>query len=305
MGKLAVAWRGMFAIAATPFHDDGQLDERGLARVVDFIVESGVHGLVWPVLVSEFYTLSDDERRRGMNIVGRQAAGRLPVVMGCGGNSTWHSIELARWAVAAGADAVIAMPPALARPDSAGVRALYEQMARAVEVPIVIQNASPPLGVPVAPAILSELARAHPTIAYVKEEVIPGPHSIGALVKTAGDALSGVFGGAAAAYLFDEYARGATGNMPACEFADIHARLWNLLDGGDEAAARALFAALLPALNRERLLGVRWIKEVLRERGVIDGITCRLPVPAEDEFDARERRAILDALAPHYRWSAA
>jgi 4-hydroxy-tetrahydrodipicolinate synthase len=304
MGKLATAWRGMFAIAATPFLEDGRVDYDGLGRVVEFIAESGAHGLVWPVLASEFYTLSDDERRRGFAIVGRRAAGRLPVVLGCGGNSAWHAVELARWAAEAGADAIIAMPPSLARPDAAGVRRLYEQVARAVALPIIVQNASPPLGVPVAPALLGELAGSVPNIAYVKEEVVPGPHSIGALVQAAGAVLTGVFGGAAAAYLFDEYQRGACGNMPACEFADIHARLWNLLDGGDEPAARTLFAALLPALNRERLLGVRWVKEVLRERGVIDGITCRLPVPPEDAADIRERRAILDALAPHYTWQS-
>lgn len=302
MGKLATQWRGIFSIAATPFLEDGRLDEVGLARVVDFICESGAHGLVWPVLASEFYTLSDDERHRGMVIVGRQARGRLPVMLGCGGASAWHSVELARWAADAGADAIIVMPPALARPDTAGVRALYEQVARAVDLPICIQNASPPLGVPLGPPLLAELARTVPSIAYVKEEVVPGPHSIGALAAVAGDVLSGIFGGAAAAYLFDEYTRGACGNMPACEFSDVHARLWNLLDGGDEPAARQLFAALLPALNRERLLGVRWIKEVLRERGIIDTIVCRLPVPAEDEADRRERRAILDALAPHLSW---
>jgi dihydrodipicolinate synthase/N-acetylneuraminate lyase len=304
MGKLATQWRGMFAIAATPFQENGKLDGEGLGRVADFICESGAHGLVWPVLASEFYTLSDDERRRGMMIVGKRAAGRVPVVLGCGGNSVWHSVELAKWAEGAGADAVIVMPPALARPDAAGVRALYEEVARAVDLPIFVQNASPPMGVPVAPQLLAELARDVPNIAYVKEEVLPGPHSISKLLAVAGDVLTGVFGGAAAAYLFDEYHRGACGNMPACEFADVHARLWDLLDGGDEPAARALFAALLPALNRERLLGVRWVKEVLRARGVIDTITCRVPAPPEDAADVREREAILGALAPHFTWRA-
>lgn len=304
MGKLTPAWRGIFAIAATPFLDDGRLDEAGLGRVADFICQSGAHGLVWPVLASEFYTLSDDERRRGMTIVCRQAAGRVPVVIGCGGAGAWHSVELALWAAEAGADGIIVMPPALARPDAAGVRVLYEQVARAVKLPVIVQNASPPLGVPVAPALLAELAASLPNIAYVKEEVLPGPHSIGALVRAAEPVLTGVFGGAAGAYLFDEHARGACGNMPACEFADVHAHLWNLLDGGDEAGARALFAALLPALNRERLLGVRWVKEVLRERGVIEGITCRVPTPPEDAADIRERRIILEALAPHFTWRA-
>jgi dihydrodipicolinate synthase/N-acetylneuraminate lyase len=304
MGKLANAWRGIFSIAVTPFHDDGRLDEAGLASVTEFIAEAGAHGLVWPVLASEFYTLSDSERMRGARIVIEAAAGRLPVVIGCGGNSAPHAVELATDAAAAGADGIIAMPSSLARPDTAGVRALYEQVARAVEVPIMVQNASPPLGVPVSPALLAELAAAIPNIAYVKEEVIPGPHSVGKLAAAAGDVLTGIFGGAAAAYLFDEYTRGACGNMPACEFTDVHVRLWNLLDSGDEAGARTLFAALLPALNRERLLGVRWAKEVLRERGVITSIACRLPVPPEDAADERERRILLEDLAPHFTWQS-
>ncbi|MBI3971165.1 MAG: dihydrodipicolinate synthase family protein, partial [Chloroflexi bacterium] len=55
-------WRGIFVIPQTPFDEQGELDLDGLRRVVDFSVECGAHGIVHPVMASEFYSLSDAAR---------------------------------------------------------------------------------------------------------------------------------------------------------------------------------------------------------------------------------------------------
>jgi len=57
------SWHGIFTIPFTPFHDDRSLDEESLRREVDFVIEAGAHGIVAPVNSSEFYLLSDEERR--------------------------------------------------------------------------------------------------------------------------------------------------------------------------------------------------------------------------------------------------
>ncbi|MGQ9556260.1 MAG: dihydrodipicolinate synthase family protein, partial [Anaerolineae bacterium] len=55
--------RGIFAILCTPFNEDESLDEDSLRREVNFVVEAGAHGIVAPVMASEFQTLSDSERK--------------------------------------------------------------------------------------------------------------------------------------------------------------------------------------------------------------------------------------------------
>ena len=108
-------WRGIFTIPTTPFDDRGALDEASLRREVQFCVEAGAHGIVCPVNASEFWTLSDDERKRVIRIVVEETAGRIPVVAGAAGVSDQHGAEMARYSQEVGADAVIAMPP-YARP---------------------------------------------------------------------------------------------------------------------------------------------------------------------------------------------
>ena len=83
----------------------------GCGRVIDFCVECGAHGIVWPVNASGFATLSDEERLQGMQVVVDQTAGRIPVVLGAQGVSARACAMFSRRANEAGADAVIAMAP--------------------------------------------------------------------------------------------------------------------------------------------------------------------------------------------------
>jgi len=75
-------FRGLFAIPVTPFDEDGQIDEPSLHRVIHFCVESGAHGIVTPVNVSEFTTLSIPERKLITRVAVREAGGAVPVVIG-------------------------------------------------------------------------------------------------------------------------------------------------------------------------------------------------------------------------------
>ncbi|MCY4525669.1 MAG: dihydrodipicolinate synthase family protein, partial [Anaerolineaceae bacterium] len=75
-----MSWRGIFPIVVTPFRDDLELDERGLADLVEFCIDNGATGLVGPANASEFTMLDDDERLRWLEIVCAAAAGRVPVV---------------------------------------------------------------------------------------------------------------------------------------------------------------------------------------------------------------------------------
>jgi dihydrodipicolinate synthase/N-acetylneuraminate lyase len=286
---MAETWRGIFTILLTPFGEDRLLDEDSLRREVDFVVEAGAHGIVAPVNTSEFYLLSEDERRRLAEVVIAQASGRVPVVIGTAAPNAGTAELLTQHARDAGAAGVIAMPPYVVRLDPESIRDYYARIARAAGgLPVVLQNVGGEVGAPLSAAFVAQIASDVPAVRYVKEETLPSTHRIAELRRVAGDRLSGVFGGSGGRFLVDELKRGACGLMSGCHLVDAQVRVFTLLTAGNEPAARAAFVRQLPAQNLWSLLGLGLAKEILRRRGVFRTTVCRRPTPALDASDHAE-----------------
>jgi len=81
----AKPFRGIFTIPSTPFQEDGEIDIPSMRRLVDFCVECGAHGLVFPVNASEFTSLSDAERMTLSEVLVERNAGRVPAIIGVAG----------------------------------------------------------------------------------------------------------------------------------------------------------------------------------------------------------------------------
>ena len=292
-------FRGVFAIPVTPFDEGDNLDEGSLRRCADFCVAAGAHGIVAPVNASEFFTLTEGERKRVVEVVAEQAGGRRPFVAGVTGASTRVAVELARHAREAGADAVMAMPPYVRHPGPEEIVDFYAEVARAAELPVWIQDYVPPIGTPMPPPLLARLLREIPGVDYLKEETAFAPQVMTQVKALAGDALKGMMGGMAGRYLLEEYRRGACGTMPACEVADAHVAVWESLEAGQDEEARRRFTQLLPLLNLEAMYSFTVYKEVLYRRGVIACPKTRAPGAAVlDEEASRELDLILRNLAP-------
>jgi 4-hydroxy-tetrahydrodipicolinate synthase len=298
---MAQPWRGIFTIPCTPFTDTGALDLASLRRELDFCVEAGAHGIVAPVNASEFWTLSDEERKLVAETIVHTVDGRAPTVIGVAGGSTPVAVGFAKHAQEIGADAVIAMPPYVRVAPLNAVYDYYRALSEAIDIPIFIQNHDAPAGTRLSPEFVAKLVLELEHIEYVKEETIPPTHAIEAEIRLCGPRLKGVMGGIAGRYLMDEYRRGACGTMPACEATDVHVQVWESLESGDEKATRALFQRLLPLLNFEGLLpGV--YKAVLKRRGIIasDYLRSHAGNPM-DEGDHRELTAIFGDMRDLFR----
>jgi dihydrodipicolinate synthase/N-acetylneuraminate lyase len=296
-------YRGVFTIPCTPFTERGALDEESLRREVEFCIQCGAHGLVAPVNASEFTSLSDDERKRVVEIVVEAAAGRAPVVAGVSTVSAEVAALFARHAADAGADALIAMPPYVRKATPDEILAYYQAISDAAPLPIFIQNFVAPIGTPMTAAFMVRLLREIEHVEYVKEETIPAPHLMTALIAEGGSALKGVMGGMAGRYLLNEYDRGACGTMPACEITDVHVQLWEALESGDRSRARDIYHRMLPLLNVEHMYGAAIYKELLLRRGVIRTTTMRGGIGPLDEVDQRELDGILADMADLFRVS--
>jgi 4-hydroxy-tetrahydrodipicolinate synthase len=283
-----ISWRGIFPVLATPFHDDLSLDLDSLRREVEFCIERGAAGLVAPVVIGEFFTLSDRERIDVFRTCVQAAQGVRPVVAGISGTSGPHAAELARAAEEVGADAVIAMPPYAQTVGPVGILAYFSAIARATRLPICLQNAPPPLGSPLSAEGIERLMGEVRSVRVIKEETLPNTHQIGAVVGRLGKRVEGVFGGAGGAYLLDELRRGASGCMPAPEFMELHVVAYDRFVSDDAAGADEVFRALLPGVNYERLLQVPFVKELLHRRGVLSSTATRAPGVALDSHDRFE-----------------
>ncbi|RPJ38062.1 MAG: dihydrodipicolinate synthase family protein [Chloroflexi bacterium] len=294
-------WRGIFPIVITPFTEGYELDEGGLRRVVRFCIEAGARGLVGPANASEFSTLSDEERRRWIEIVVHEAGGQIPVIASTTSGHALPAVELSLHAQRVGASGVMSMPPHVMHPDAEGCYRYYQALGMALEIPIMIQNYVGPVGTPMSAGLMARICLEIPHANYIKEETVPSPRMVSEVVAAAGEYCRGVFGGQAGQYLLDEYRRGSVGNMPACQTTDLLQAVWDLLDAGDEPAARRQFNRVLPLINYERLYGVALYKEVLYRRGAI---TCRLARTPGKELDDRDRTeldAILVDIEPLFR----
>ncbi len=294
-------WRGIFVIVVTPFTKDYALDEESLRKQIRFCLETGAHGLVGPANASEFATLSDDERKRWIEIVVHEAGGQIPVVATTTSGHLVPAVNLSRWAQQIGADGIMAMPPHILHPDADGCYEYYAALSAALDIPICIQNYMGPIGTPMSPQWVGHICRELPRVEYIKEETLPEPRQISATLAAAGSACKGVFGGQGGIYLLDEYRRGCHGNMPACQATDVHVAIWDKLEAGDEKGARQLFNQLLPLLNFERMHGIAVYKEVLYRRGIFATTVSRAPGKGLDDFDKAELDAIMADVAPLFK----
>lgn len=298
-------YRGVFTIPSTPFHPTGEVDEVGLRRVVEFSIECGAHGLVYPVNASEFIALTDAERLFLTEVVVGQNDGRLPVIVGVQGTTREAAVEFSAHAREVGADGVIAMPPYLRRGSLSEdvIADYYRAISDAAEMPVFIQNNMPPIGTDMSAEFMLTLCREIEHVQYIKEETVPSTVRLSGIVDADTDgACLGVFGGAGGRYLIEEHRRGVAGQMPGCHVTDVVVALWYALESGDASEAKRVYKEMAPLFFFEHQLPGCY-KEVLYRRGVIDSPAKRNGAMPLDEVASAYLGEILEALEPLTTWS--
>jgi 4-hydroxy-tetrahydrodipicolinate synthase len=130
---------GSIPALATPFRD-GSIDEAAFRRLVDWQIENGSSALVACGTTGEASTLSNAEHHRVIEICIEQAAGRVPVIAGCGSNDTNNALLHMRFSRKAGAAAGLCVAPYYNRPSQAGLIAHFSYLAENSDLPIVLYN---------------------------------------------------------------------------------------------------------------------------------------------------------------------
>jgi len=152
----------------TPMRADGGVDEEAFARLIEWQIAEGTHGIVPVGTTGESPTLTHDEHKRVVEIAVEVARRRVPVVAGAGSNSTAEAIGLAVHAKKAGADAALVVTPYYNKPTQDGLFRHYTAIADAAELPIVIYNIPGRSVIDMSVETMARLAR-HKFIVGVKD----------------------------------------------------------------------------------------------------------------------------------------
>src|SRR4051812_28254735 len=104
MNRNDVDWKGYWPASPTPFTASGELDEASLRELLRFYHREGMHGVLINGTSGEWFSQTEEERRRVAEIAVEELRGKIPVVIGCTTFNAWHTVELGKHARAIGAD---------------------------------------------------------------------------------------------------------------------------------------------------------------------------------------------------------
>jgi 4-hydroxy-tetrahydrodipicolinate synthase len=159
---------GVIPALTTPFLSDGGIDFAGVRRLVDFVIEDGVHGILVNGCTGESWAIEDDEREELFRVAADQVAGRVPVLAGCSGMTARAAIGKVRQAEKAGCDVALLPPPSYVMPGEEEVYEFFREVAKASALPMVVYNVPRRTGVAVTVRTMARLAN-EPNVIGLKE----------------------------------------------------------------------------------------------------------------------------------------
>ena len=160
--------KGSIVPVVTPFRD-GALDLDGLARLIEWQIASGSHGVSVTGTTGEPTSLSIEERKRVIRTAAEVVGKRVPFVPGTGSTNHAETLELCRYAQTIGADAILIITPYYNRPSQQGLFMHFDAAAKSVDLPVILYNIPGRAAVNLEIDTVARLRDANPNIVGVKE----------------------------------------------------------------------------------------------------------------------------------------
>ena len=160
-------FRGVATAIITPTNANG-VDYEAFGRLIDWQIDEGINAIVVCGTTGENPTLTDEEHKECIRFCVERVNHRVPVIAGTGSNDTAHAIAMTKYACSVGADAILVVTPYYNKATQKGLVAMFNAIADASTVPMIVYNVPSRTGVGIEPATYVELAK-HPRIAAIKE----------------------------------------------------------------------------------------------------------------------------------------
>jgi 4-hydroxy-tetrahydrodipicolinate synthase len=281
MTKLTAQAAGTFAIAPTPFHDDGRIDEKSIDRLTDFYAEVGCDGVTVLGILGEAPKLDATEAEQvAVRFVKR--AKNMQIIVGVSAPGFASMRALAKASMDAGAAGVMIAPQPNLRTDDQ-IIGYFRQAQEAIgDIPWVLQDYPLTLSVVFTPQVIRKIVMECPSCVMLKHEDWPGLEKISALRAFQKDGslrpLS-ILTGNGGLFLDFEMERGADGAMTGYAFPELLIDVVRLFKEARRDAAHDLFDAHLPLIRYEQQpgAGLAVRKYVLQKRGLIASSAQRKP----------------------------
>ncbi len=161
--------KGLGVALVTPFTEDGRVDYTGLATIIDYVIEGGVDYIVALGTTAETPTLYMPERAVIAMFITNHIAGRVPLVIGVGGNSTSEVLDQLREFDLRGADAILSVTPYYNKPSQEGLYQHFKVVAENSPLPIILYNIAGRTGVNMSVETTLRIARDFDNVIGVKE----------------------------------------------------------------------------------------------------------------------------------------
>lgn len=158
MNRDSITWRGYMPAITTPFDERGELDLVALRKLVEWLAEQGMHGLIVAGTTGEWFSMNTDEKARLFGTVGEVLKGEIPLIAGCNAFTAMEVISNAETAANSGFDGILVTPPPYVRPCEREVTTFYEDIDKATPLPICVYNWPPGTNIDMSKQTLSHLA---------------------------------------------------------------------------------------------------------------------------------------------------
>lgn len=153
----------------TPFKEDESVDYDALSRLVDYQLQNGTDYLVVLGTTAETPTLTEEEKKEIINLIVTKVNGRIPIVLGLGGNCTRNIVDKLKTDNFDGIDAILSVVPYYNKPSQEGIYQHYKAIAQATKLPIILYNVPGRTGVNMSAATTLRIAREFKNVVAVKE----------------------------------------------------------------------------------------------------------------------------------------
>ena len=241
--------QGVIGYLISPYSSEATgIDKNALRATIDHLIEGGVHGIAPLGSTGENAYLSDEEWLQVAQTTTSHVNGRVPTVVGVSALTTAKTVQFAKAAEDAGADAVMVLPISYWSLKDDEVRAHYEAVSDAISIPIMAYNNPATAGVDMSPQLLVQMAQELENVSMIKES--SGDIQRMHLIQELSGGELPFFNGCNPLAL-EALAAGARGWCTAAPnlIAGLNVRLWDLITEGELEEARACFYKQLPTLR--------------------------------------------------------
>ncbi len=276
---------GMWPVAPTPFHENGEVDYEGMNRVIDCMIDQKVEGICILANYSEQFLISDEEREKLTKLCMKKIDGRVKTIITVSHFATDIVRPRAELAKSLEADIIMMMPPyhgALLKGNPDQIFEQFNEISK-VGIPIMIQDA-PLSGIELSVSLLTKMINEIENLTCFKIESANAASKIRALIKNCSERLDAPFDGEESITLYADLEAGISGSMSSAllpeKIAPVIDHFWN----NEKDKAEEVYNSILPLINFEnRQCGFRATKTVMKEGGVIKSDFCRDPIKPLDQ----------------------